>query len=65
VLLPVLSPLSWKHSDDAVRLGRSTEWQDHAGQSIPLGQKLFLVDDEELPILEIRHIEFSAAQAAP
>jgi type VI secretion system protein ImpE len=65
VLLPVLSPLSWKHSDDAVRLGRATEWQDHAGLSVPVGQKLFLVDDEELPILEIRHIEFSAAHAAP
>ena len=65
VLLPVLSPLSGKHPDDAVRLGRSTEWQDHAGLSVPVGQKLFLVDDEELPILEIRHLEFSAAQAAP
>jgi len=65
VLLPVLSPLSWKHSDDAVRLGRATEWQDHAGESVPVGQKMFLVDDEELPLLEIRHIEFSAAHAAP
>src|SRR5579862_4890954 len=65
VLLPVLSPMSWKHLDDAVRLGRATEWQEQDGLSVPVGQKMFLVDDEELPILEIRHIEFSAAHAAP
>jgi protein involved in temperature-dependent protein secretion len=32
---------------------------------VPFGQKMFLVDDEEIPILEIRKLEFAAAQAAP
>jgi type VI secretion system protein ImpE len=65
-LLPVLSPLSWKHSDNQVRLGRATDWQDDgAGKVVPIGQKIFAVDEDEIPILEIRKLEFAAAQAAP
>ena len=66
VLLPVISPLSWKHADDQVRLGRSTDWQDDGdGNDVPLGQKMFALDEDEIPILDIRHLEFDAAQAAP
>ena len=64
VLLPVLTPLAWKHPDNAVRLGRSTEWQeDQAGLALPAGQKVFLVDDEEFPILEVRKLEFAGGPA--
>src|SRR5580698_5108189 len=43
VLLPVIAPLSWKHSDEAVRLGRATVWEeDPQHGDIPLGQKLLL-----------------------
>ena len=50
VLLPVLTPLAWKHPDNAVRLGRQTEWQETPdGQAIPVGQKMFLADGEEYP----------------
>lgn len=66
VLVPALSPLSWKHSDDQIRLGRATDWQDDGtGNAVPVGQKMFAVDDDEIPILEIRKVEFAAAQAAP
>jgi type VI secretion system protein ImpE len=66
VLLPTLSALSWKHSDDQVRLGRATDWQDDGtGNVVPVGQKMFAVDDDEIPILDIRKVEFAAAQAAP
>ncbi len=66
VLLPVLSPLSWKHSDNQVRLGHATDWQDHgAGNVVPIGQKMFAADEDEVSILEIRKLEFAAAQAAP
>jgi type VI secretion system protein ImpE len=62
VLLPVLTPLSWKSSDDAVRLGRTTEWQDDAeyGQ-LPVGQKILLCGEEEQPFLEIRKLTFDHA----
>lgn len=59
VLLPVLTPLAWKHSDSAVRLGRQTEWVEAPdGQAIPAGQKMFLADGEEYPILEVRRLQF-------
>jgi type VI secretion system protein ImpE len=65
VLLPVLSPFSWKHADANVRLGRSTVWEENAaGEAVPLGQKILVADDEEIPILEIRSLEFAAAKAA-
>jgi type VI secretion system protein ImpE len=63
VLLPVLYPLSWKHQNDAVRLGRSTIWEEIGEQSsvfIPFGQKLFLIDGQEIPILELGTIELTA-----
>jgi len=66
VLLPVISPLSWKHANNQVRLGRATEWEDDGtGSAVPLGQKMFAVDEDEVPILEIRKLEFVAAQVAP
>ncbi len=60
VLLPVLSPLSWKSEDDAVRLGRSTIWtEDDNGNPAPLGQKMFVIDEQEVSVLELGKIEFS------
>jgi type VI secretion system protein ImpE len=65
VLLPALSPLSWKHADDQVRLGRATDWQDDgAGNVLPFGQKIFAVDEDDIPILEIRKLEFATALPA-
>ncbi len=64
VLLPVLSPFAWQHSDDAVRLGRMTVWQeDESGAAVPAGQKMLLVDSEEFPLLEVRQLEFNLPQA--
>lgn len=65
VLLPALSPLTWKHSDDGVRLGRTTVWEeDDEGQMTPLGQKMLLVDGEEFPFLEVRELQINASPAA-
>lgn len=65
VLLPVLAPFSFQRADGNVRLGRATEWQDVDGQKVPFGQRLFSVDGEDIPILEIRKVEFTpAAEAA-
>jgi type VI secretion system protein ImpE len=61
VLLPVLTPLAWKHPNGAVRLGRRTEWQEMPdGHTLPAGQKMFLADEEEHPILEVRRLQFPA-----
>jgi len=66
VLLPVLAPFSWKHPDEAVRLGRMTVWEKPEGSEyqIPFGQKMWLVDDEEIPFLELRALEFNPASVA-
>jgi type VI secretion system protein ImpE len=63
VLLPVLSPFSWRHADDAVRLGRATVWESTEGydNQIPFGQKMWLADDEEIQFLELRALEFNPA----
>jgi type VI secretion system protein ImpE len=64
VLLPVLSPFSWKHADDNVRLGRMTVWETSAEGAFghPFGQKMLLVDGEEIPLLELRTLEISRSE---
>lgn len=65
VFLPVLSPGSWRHPDDQVRLGRVTVWEGtEDGSEVPFGQKLLLVDGEPLPILELRQLELHFETAA-
>jgi len=65
VLLPVLSPGTWQHGDDEVRLGRMTVWEPQDdGTEIPYGQKMLLVDGNEMPILELRNLELEVAAAA-
>ena len=59
VLLPVLAPLTWKHSSDFVKLGRETVWSEsESADLVPSGQKTFMMDEEEIPFLEVRRIEF-------
>ncbi|HWB83587.1 MAG TPA: type VI secretion system accessory protein TagJ [Bryobacteraceae bacterium] len=65
VLIPVLSPFSFRHADNAVKLGRATVWEEQEnGESIPFGQRMLLVDDEEIPILELRRLEVTTPEAA-
>ena len=64
VLLPVLSPFSFKHAENDVRLGRMTVWEESPdGRETPFGQKMLLVDGEEIPLLELRRLEFTQPAA--
>jgi type VI secretion system protein ImpE len=74
VLLPVLAPLSFRHADDNVRLGRSTVWEpdirnpgtrneQENGDLVPYGQKMLLVDGEDFPLLEVRRLEITSPQS--
>ncbi|MCW5980959.1 MAG: virulence protein SciE type [Bryobacteraceae bacterium] len=66
VLLPALSPFSWRHSDDAVRLGRVTVWEeDGDGHEVPYGQKMLLTDEELIPLLEVRRLEIRTLGETP
>ncbi len=66
VLIPAIYPFSWKDPDEAVWLGRITGWAaDEKGREYPSGQKILLVDGEEIPFLEVRSIEFAHAADGP
>jgi len=66
VLMPALAPFSFRHADDAVRLGRATVWETRDnGDALPYGQRMLLVDGEEFPLLELRSLEINAAETAP
>jgi type VI secretion system protein ImpE len=64
VIIPAIYPFSWKDPDESVWLGRTTVWNaDDQGKEYPSGQKTFLVDGEEFPLLEVRELEFQAEKA--
>ena len=59
VHLPALAPFSWKHEDNAVKLGRTSVVEEsESGAIAPYGAKLLLCGDEEIPLLEIRELIF-------
>lgn len=61
VIIPAVYPYSWKSDEQPVWLGRTTEWvADDEGKEFPVGQKVFIVDGEEVPLLEIRSLEFAS-----
>jgi type VI secretion system protein ImpE len=62
VLLPAVYPFSWTYSDENVWLGRQTVFaiDDETEASYPLGHKILIVDGEEVPLLEVRTIEFDS-----
>ena len=61
VLIPVLYPLSWRSQDDELRLGRATDFQETPeGAQIPVGQRLLQVDDDLVPLLEVRQLVIDA-----
>jgi type VI secretion system protein ImpE len=66
VLIPAIYPFSWRQADQQVWLGRVTEWlENEEGGESPVGQKMFLVDGEEFPFLEVRSLKFSQPASAP
>jgi len=66
VLIPAIYPFSWKHDDENVWLGRVTDWSaDEQGREVPAGQKMLVVDGEEIPFLEIRSLKFTQPTDLP
>ena len=51
--------------DSALRLSRKTEWKTPAeGIYLGVGQRLFATDQEDVPLLDARKIEFTPSQSA-
>jgi type VI secretion system protein ImpE len=63
VLLPVLAVGSATDPDEAVQLGRVTEWVLEDEVEVPRGLKCWLVDGEEFPLLELRELVIEAPAA--
>lgn len=63
VFFPMLYVNSHEHANDQVRLGRMTDWRD-AGAELFIGEgtKLFWINGEDRPILELKEIEFQTAE---
>jgi len=65
VLVPAIAPLSWRHENWEVRLGREIDWQTLPnGEEVPLGPKMLQVDDELIPILEVRELIIAPAETS-
>ena len=63
VFLPALYPGASRHEDDQIRLGRRTEWLGGDGGPVRgVGQRVFLVGDEDRPILELKTLTFDPAE---
>lgn len=66
VLLPALTAGAWRHPDPEIRLGRATDWADLPdGDFAPVGQKLLRVDDDLVPLLDVRELTVAAPAGAP
>jgi type VI secretion system protein ImpE len=60
VYLPTLYSGTHAEADDALRLGRATEWRGGDGAPVRgLGQRTFLVGDDAYPTLELTEITFA------
>jgi type VI secretion system protein ImpE len=65
LLMPVLTPDAHRHADPQVRLGRVTEIGTlDDGRDAPVGQKLLLMDDREVPLLEVRELVITPSEEA-
>jgi type VI secretion system protein ImpE len=54
VFIPTRYPDSYRHPDDNVKLGRLTEWEAlHDRMVLGMGQRVFLIDDEEVSLLDL------------
>ena len=61
-LVPTRYPGTETSADEALRLGRKTEWVEQSGGlAVGLGQRLLVTDQTELPLLEAKRIQFLAA----
>jgi type VI secretion system protein ImpE len=59
VFVPTLYFGSSGHADNAVKLGRMTDWKTVGdGTLVGVGQRTFLIDEVERTLLEIREVEF-------
>lgn len=66
VLLPSLTPAAWRQADAELRLGRATDWDELPdGDYAPAGQKLLRIDDELVPLVDVRDLVITPVAGLP
>jgi type VI secretion system protein ImpE len=64
VFIPTRYTDSHLHQDDNVKLGRITEWEAlHDRMVLGMGQRVFLVDGEEIALLDLGGVSFAGQPA--
>jgi type VI secretion system protein ImpE len=64
VLIPAICPLSFRHSEEVVQLGREAAWEvDSAHEAVPFGAKTMLIDGADVPLLSIRSVAWPSGPA--
>jgi type VI secretion system protein ImpE len=63
--IPVRYPGAELQASNELKLARRTEWVNQSdGSQFGLGQRLLATDKEDIPLLELRHLEFVAPPGA-
>jgi type VI secretion system protein ImpE len=66
VLIPAICPLSFRHPEEGIALGRESVWEaDEKYDAIPFGAKTMLVDGTDVPILELKSVQWLAEEKEP
>jgi type VI secretion system protein ImpE len=61
VYLPAIYDCTEPGLADELRLGKATDWRESGGGPVRgLGQRMFLVDDEALPLMSLESLRFGA-----
>jgi len=63
-LIPTRYPGSESSKDGGIRMARKTEWMATPAGEVPMGQRMFVTDEGEYPLLETRRI-LLGEQVAP
>jgi type VI secretion system protein ImpE len=56
VFLPALYHKSYEHADEAVKLGRTSDWIETGGPVLGRGGRMFLYGEDSIPLLEWREL---------
>jgi type VI secretion system protein ImpE len=65
-LIPTRYPGSESAEDPALRLARRTDWLEQTGETyFGLGQRVFITDDGETALLDVRKVALESTGAAP
>lgn len=63
VFIPVVYAATREHGDEQLKLARGTDWLQNDGEPVRgLGQRTFLVGEEDKPIMQIKEVTFDVQE---